>query len=204
VIVVNITTIGATVVPNLRKFVGNGRTKCLLLAAAHTAKTHGWLLWETTAVALTATIAFVVIGKPALLLSGVVTPAWGLLANSHAKMLGVCKLVLHCDQAVGLALHGFLHGSVSGTKVCKQVTVRCNQQVVVHGSHTVFMLQGRDSSLVDKCNRVGPIFLEGVNCLNDQWEHVLERDSIFVLLGVHSTVLMTCRPMSMMSWLSIR
>ncbi len=97
--------------------------KGLLLAAARTAKTHGWLLWETRAVVLTATIAFFAVVEPVLLLSGGVDAAWGLLANGHAELLNVYKLALHCNQAVGLALHGFLHGSVCGTKVCKRVTV---------------------------------------------------------------------------------
>ncbi len=51
------------------------------------------------------------------------------------------------------------------------------------------MLQGQDSSLVDECNCVGPIFLEGVDDLNNWWDHVLARDPIFVLIGVHSTKL---------------
>ena len=51
------------------------------------------------------------------------------------------------------------------------------------------MLQGRDSSLIDKCNHVGPIFLEGVDRLNDRWDHVLARDPVFVLLGLHSIML---------------
>jgi hypothetical protein len=70
VIVVNITTMRVTVVPILPTCVGSGRMKSLLLATARTAKTHGWLLWETTAVALTITVAFIVIGERALLLNG--------------------------------------------------------------------------------------------------------------------------------------
>ncbi len=54
----------------------------------------GYLEWETTAVALTATIALVVVGGHTLLLSGGVGAAWGLLANIHAE-LDVRKLVLH-------------------------------------------------------------------------------------------------------------
>jgi hypothetical protein len=50
------------------------------------------------------------------------------------------------------------------------------------------MLQGQDCSLIDKCNHVGPIFLEGVDCL-DNWDHLLVQDPVFVLLGVHSTTL---------------
>ncbi len=97
VIVINITTVGVTVIPILPTFIGIGRTNYLLLTAARTAKTHGWLLWETTAVALTATIAFVVIGEHALLLSGGIAAAWGLMADSHAELLDVRKLVLHCN-----------------------------------------------------------------------------------------------------------
>jgi hypothetical protein len=170
-------------------FVESRRTNCLLLAAARTAKTHGWFLWETTAVALTATIAFVVIGERAWLLSRGVAAAWGLLADSHLELLDVCKLVLHCNQAVSLALHGFLHGGKCGTKVGEQETIQHDQHIVVHGSYTISMLQGCNSSLVDECNHVGPIFLEGVNHLDDWWDHVLMQDPTFVLLGVHSTVL---------------
>jgi hypothetical protein len=141
------------------------------------------------AVALTATIAFVVIGEHVLLLSGGIASAWGLLAGSHAELMNVCRLVLHCNQAVGLALHGFLRGGVRGTKVRKRVTIQCDQRVVLHGSHTLSMLQGWDSSLVDKCNCIGPIFLEGVNCLNNWWDRILAQDPIFVLLRVQSTVL---------------
>ncbi len=83
VIVVNITTMGVTVVPILQMFVGSGRTDCLMLTTTRTTKTHGWLLWlwETMAIALTTTIVFVVIGECALLLSGGVAAAWGLLAS---------------------------------------------------------------------------------------------------------------------------
>jgi hypothetical protein len=189
VIVVNITTVGVTVVPILSTFVGSARINYLMLTTARAAKIHGWLLWETTVVALTATIVFVVIDERALLLSGVVATAYGLLANSHEELLDVCKLVLHCNKAVGLALHGFLRGSIHRTKVCKQVTVQCNQHVVVHGGHTVLMLQGWDSSLVDECNLVGPIFLKGVDHLDNRWECILAQDPIFVLLGIHSTML---------------
>jgi hypothetical protein len=85
VIVVNITTMGVTAVPILPTFVGSGRRMCLLLAAARTAKTHGWLLMETMAIALTSTIASVVIGDQALLLSGGIAAAWGLLANNQNR-----------------------------------------------------------------------------------------------------------------------
>ncbi len=63
---------------------------------SRTAVIHGWLLWETMAIALTLTIALVVVGEHALLLSRSVAAAWGLLADIHAE-LDVCKLVLHCN-----------------------------------------------------------------------------------------------------------
>ena len=96
VIVINITTVRVTVVPILSTFVGSGRMNHLLLTAAGTTVIHGWLLWETTAIALTSNVALVVVGECALLLSRGVATAWGLLPNSHAE-LDVCKLVLHCD-----------------------------------------------------------------------------------------------------------
>jgi hypothetical protein len=82
------------------------------LASARITKTHGRLLWDTTATVLTATIAFVVVVERVLLLSKNVDAAWGLLANGHAELLNVCKLGLHCNQAVGLVLHSFLHGKM--------------------------------------------------------------------------------------------
>jgi len=50
---------------------------------------------------------------------------------------------------------------------------------------TVSMLQGWGSCLVDKCDRVGPIFFEGVDHPDDQQAFVLMHDPIFVFLGVH-------------------
>jgi hypothetical protein len=44
VIVINITTMGVKVVLILPMFEESGRTNYLLLAADHTAKTHGWLV----------------------------------------------------------------------------------------------------------------------------------------------------------------
>ncbi len=85
-IVINITTMGLTVVPILSPFVGIGKTNVLLLTTTRTAVIHGWLLWETMAVALTATVALVMVGERALLLSGGVATAWGLLANIHAEL----------------------------------------------------------------------------------------------------------------------
>jgi hypothetical protein len=78
---------GGTVVPILPPFVRIGRrTNVLLLTTIRTAVIHGWLLWETTAVALTATIALVMNGERALLLSGGIAATWGLLANIHAEL----------------------------------------------------------------------------------------------------------------------
>jgi hypothetical protein len=48
------------------------------------------------AIAMNATIVFVLSGEPELLLSKGIAAAWGLLANSHAaELLDVCKLVLN-------------------------------------------------------------------------------------------------------------
>jgi hypothetical protein len=109
VIVVNITTMGGTVVPILPPFVGIGRTNVLLLITARTTVIHGWLLLKTTGIALTATVVIVVVDKHALLLSGGIATTWGLLANICVE-LDVQKLSLHCNQAVGLVLHCFLRG----------------------------------------------------------------------------------------------
>ncbi len=70
----------------LSPFVGIGRTNVLQLTTTCTAVIHGWLLWETMVVALTTTIALVVVGERALVLSGGVATAWGLLANIHAEL----------------------------------------------------------------------------------------------------------------------
>jgi hypothetical protein len=86
VIVINTTTVGVTVVPILPPLVEIGRMNVLLLTTTRTAVIHGWLLWETTAVALTATIALVVVGGYALFLSRGVAAAWGLLANIHVEL----------------------------------------------------------------------------------------------------------------------
>ena len=89
------------------------------------------------AIALTTTVVLVVVGERALLLSGGVAAAWGLLTNIHAELLDVRKLVLHCNQVVGLALHCFLHGCKRGTEVHKRVIVRGDRSVIVHGGHSV-------------------------------------------------------------------
>jgi hypothetical protein len=95
--VINITTMGVTVILILPTLVGSGRTKGLLLASARITKTHGRLLWDTTAAVLTATIVFVAVVERALLLSRGVDAAWGLLADGNSELLNVCKLVLHCN-----------------------------------------------------------------------------------------------------------
>ena len=86
VIVVNITTVGVTVVPNLPMFVGVGRTIVLLLTTTRTTVIHPWLLRETMDVSMTAIVALVVISESALLLSRGIAAAWGLLADIHAKL----------------------------------------------------------------------------------------------------------------------
>jgi hypothetical protein len=86
VIGVNITIVGMTVVPIIPLFVGIGRTNVLLLTTTCTAVIHGWLSWETTAIALTATIALVVVGEHALLLSGDIATARWLMANIHVEL----------------------------------------------------------------------------------------------------------------------
>ncbi len=81
---------------------------------------NSWLVVVGNHVAIfSTTIVFVAIDECALLLSGGVDAALGLSADSTAELLNVCKLALHCVQAVGLALHGFLHGGICGTEVCK-------------------------------------------------------------------------------------
>jgi hypothetical protein len=117
--VVHITAMGVTVVSILPTLVGIGGMSRMLLTTTGTAKTHGWLLRKTLAAALTATVAFVAIVDYALLLSGGIDAAWGLLADGHAKLLNVHKLALHCNQAVGLALHCLLRGGVHDAEVCE-------------------------------------------------------------------------------------
>jgi hypothetical protein len=84
-----------TVVTILLTFVGVERMNVLLLTTTRTTLIHGWLLWETTAVSMSAIVALVVVGEHAMLLSGGIANVWALLADIHAE-LDVCKLVLHC------------------------------------------------------------------------------------------------------------
>jgi hypothetical protein len=51
------------------------------------------------------------------------------------------------------------------------------------------MLQGQESCLVEECNRLGPLFFEGVDHLDNWRDCIFAQDPIFVLLGVHSTAL---------------
>jgi hypothetical protein len=60
---------------------------------------------------------------------------------------------------------------------------------LVHSGHAVSMLQGWDSHLVDECNCVGPIFLEGVDHLDNQQDRIFAQDPFFLLIGIHPTVL---------------
>ena len=39
---------------------------------------------------------------------------WGLLVDSHAELLDICQLALHCGQAGCLTFDGFLSGCVRG------------------------------------------------------------------------------------------
>ncbi len=61
------------------------------------------------------------------------------------------------------------------------------QRVIVHGSHAVAVLRGRDRRLVDKPDRTGPVLLEGIDRLNNCRGFALASNSVFILLGVHST-----------------
>ena len=47
------------------------------------------------------------------------------------------------------------------------------------------MLRGWGSCLVDKCDRVGPIFFAGVDCLGDRRGFIHARDPIFVFFRLH-------------------
>ena len=51
------------------------------------------------------------------------------------------------------------------------------------------MLQGRGSRQVDECNCVGPLFLGGVDRLDNQWGLILASNPFVVLLGIHSSAL---------------
>ncbi len=164
--VIHITAVGVAVVTILPMLVGSGRTKRFLLTATCTAKSHGWFLWKPSTAALTATVAFVAIVERVLLLRGAIDAAWGLLADGHAELLNVCKPALHCDQAVGLALHCFMAYVEPSLQVSCRTTqaTRCRPQrpYCIHVAKA-------GATLVDECNCVGPTFLEGVDHL-DNWQ----------------------------------
>jgi hypothetical protein len=120
---------------------------------------------------------------------GGVAIGWGLLADSQAELLDACQLSLHCGQAGSSVLDRFLHGGVSGAKVCKKFSVQHKQRVIVHSSHTVAMICIRDGCLVYQRNRVSPKLLEGLDQLNDWWALVFTSNSICVFLGVHAIAL---------------
>ena len=121
----------------------------------------GWLLVAAavSATALASASSSAVVG-PALLLCGGVVVAWGLvdgawwlLADSHAELLDICQLALHCGEAGGLAFHRILRGRVRGAKVRHCFGVWRNKCVVVDCSHTIAMLQGPGRRLVEERNR---------------------------------------------------
>ncbi len=182
------------VVPIFPTLVGSGR-KTLLLRAGSIAAKPGWLVWEAaTAVAAAGTIVVptpiasaMAIVRHVLLLCGGVDGGWGLLADSHAELLDVHQLALHSGHAGCLGLDRFLHGPVGCTNVCEQFAVQRVQCAVVHGSHAIAMLRGRDRCLVDKRDHVGPILLEGIDRLDNRWGFALASNPSFILLGVHST-----------------
>ena len=190
--VVDVATVGATVVPILPTLVGRGWA-CRKLRAGTVAAKPGWLLWKASRAVCTtrATVAPVVATAIVvlLLLWRGVDVGWGLLVDSHAELLDVCELALHSGQGGCLALHCFLCGGVRGAEVRNRFVVQCDGGIVVHGGHTVAMGRGWDRCLVDKRDRGGPILLEGVDRLDDRWGFVFACDPIFVLLGVHPTPL---------------
>jgi hypothetical protein len=123
------------------------------------------------------------------LLYGGVAAGWELLADGHTELLDACQLSLHCCHTCSLVLDGFLRGSICGTKVCKGFAVQCKQRVVIHIGHTVAMVRSQDGRLFYKHDCIGPILLEGLDWLNDQWALVITSNPILVFLGIHATAL---------------
>ncbi len=107
VAIFNVTAMHVAVVPILPTLVGSGCVPGRLLVAS-----------AESAAALTFAIVFdsTVVGHALVLHDGVDVP-WGLLAVSHAELLDICQLALHCSQAGCLAFDGFLRGRIRGTKV---------------------------------------------------------------------------------------
>jgi hypothetical protein len=194
--IVNVTAMGVAVVPIFPMLVGSGRKTWLLHAGSVAAK-PGLLLWEvataiaaavTSVVSIAIASATVIVGH-VLLLCGGIDGGWGLLANSHAELLDVHQLALHSGHVGHLGLDRFLCGSVGRAKVHKRFAVRRVQRVVVHGSHAVAVLRSRDRHLVDERGRAGPVLLEGIDRLDDRWGFALVSNPVFIILGVHSTLL---------------
>ena len=112
--VLHVTTMSMEVVPIFPTLVGSGGA-CGLLGTGTVTTIPGWLLWETntttiatagTAVAVAASISSVAsIVECVLLLCRGVDVGQGLLADSHAKLLDVCQLALHCGHGGCLGLH---------------------------------------------------------------------------------------------------
>jgi hypothetical protein len=100
---------GVAVVPTFPTLVGSGKKTWLLCAGSVAAK-PGWLLWEAataiaaavTSVMSTAIASATAIVGHVLLLCGGTAGGWGLLANSHAKLLDVCQLALHSSHVASL------------------------------------------------------------------------------------------------------
>jgi hypothetical protein len=191
VAIFNVTAMHVAVVPILPTLAGSGSTWWTI---------SGWLLVASVgpAAALTSAIASAsaVVGQALVLRRGV-DVAWGLLADSHAELLYIGQLVLHCDQSGCLVLNGFLCGHVRGTKVCHWLVV---WWVIVDRGHAVAMLWGHGSRLVDEPNRSESILLEGVDHLNnwrDLFLHAIQflNSSEYILhcLMMRSSMLMTVR-----------
>jgi hypothetical protein len=85
----------------------------------------GWLLWEVatavatavTSIVPTASASATAIVGHVLLLCGGVDGGWGLLADSHAKLLDVCQLALHSGHVGCLSLDRFLRCGVGRAEV---------------------------------------------------------------------------------------
>ena len=128
--IVNVAPVQETVVPIFVQLEGGG---CTLLLCASSAETiSGWLLVAAavSAAALASASSSAVVGRALLLRGGVVVAlglvdhAWGLLAGSHAELLDIHQLDLHCGEAGGLAFHRILRGRVHGAKVCHRFGVQ--------------------------------------------------------------------------------
>ena len=158
--IVDVAPMQETVVPIFVPLEGGG---CTLLLCACSAETiPGWLLVAAavSAATLASTSSSAVVGRALLLRGGevvawgLVDGAWGLLADSHAELLDIRQLALHCSEVGGLAFHRILRGRVCGAKVCHRFGVQRDRCVIINCSHAVAMLQGRGRRLVDERNRL--------------------------------------------------